>query len=69
MSRPRRCWEFHPPHAENHTVVDFSLLEDGIRAAASVMTAYRYYAVELLIGELRKIQKPHRARPNIAMTA
>ncbi|CAE6895487.1 conserved protein of unknown function [Pseudomonas marincola] len=49
-------------------VVSFSLLEDGIRAAASVMTAYRYYAVELLIGGVRKIQKPHRARCNIAMT-
>jgi hypothetical protein len=41
---------------EKHTVVSFSLLEDGIRAAASVMTAYRYYAVELLIGGVRTIQ-------------
>jgi len=41
---------------KKHTVVSFSLLEDGIRAAASVMTAYRYYAVELLIGGVRTIQ-------------
>ncbi|WP_286975446.1 hypothetical protein [Pseudomonas sp.] len=53
---------------ENHTVVSFSLLEDGIRVAASVMTVYRYYAVGLLIGGVREIQKPNRARRNIAMT-